>query len=93
MIFAWAAGSWTGPRPSWRGLGVRWLWGPLVGVAALVLAFLGVANADFLCLRAFAGVRQSPYQQTVGRLAQPILSERLTRAQVAFAVGEQVRSH
>jgi membrane-associated phospholipid phosphatase len=41
MVFAWAAGSWTGPRPR---PGVRWLWGPLVGVATLALAFFGVAN-------------------------------------------------
>lgn len=41
MIFAWVAGGWRGPI--WRP-GIRWLWGPMVGVATLALAFLGVAN-------------------------------------------------
>lgn len=41
MVFAWAAGSWRGPRPR---PGIRWLWGPMVGVATLALAFLGAAN-------------------------------------------------
>jgi membrane-associated phospholipid phosphatase len=41
MVFAWAAGSWSGPRTR---PGIRWLWGPMVGLATLALAYLGVAN-------------------------------------------------
>ncbi len=41
MVFAWAAGSWTGPRPRFA---VRRLWGPLVGIATLALALLEAAN-------------------------------------------------
>lgn len=41
MIFAWVAGSWSGPRPR---SGVRWLWGPLVGVGSLTLALIGAVN-------------------------------------------------
>lgn len=41
MIFAWAAGSWTGPRPRFE---MRWLWGPLVGIATLAVALLEAAN-------------------------------------------------
>lgn len=44
MVFAWVAGSWTGPRSLLGGPALRRLWGPLVGVATLALAFLGVAN-------------------------------------------------
>lgn len=41
MIFAWVAGGWSGPRPR---PGVRWLWGPLIGIGSLALALLGAAN-------------------------------------------------
>jgi membrane-associated phospholipid phosphatase len=41
MVFAWVAGGWRGPL--WRP-GIRRLWGPMVGVATLALAYLGVAN-------------------------------------------------
>lgn len=44
MVFAWVAGSWRGPRSLPGALVLRWLWGPLVGVATLSLAFMGVAN-------------------------------------------------
>ncbi|HEV2851580.1 MAG TPA: phosphatase PAP2 family protein [Thermoanaerobaculia bacterium] len=41
MVFAWVAGGWDGPRPR---PALRWIWGPLVGAATLVIAFLGAAE-------------------------------------------------
>jgi membrane-associated phospholipid phosphatase len=60
MIFAWVAGSWSGPRPRPEDIhegnregigednreGIRWLWGPLVGIGGLALALFGVANGS-----------------------------------------------
>jgi membrane-associated phospholipid phosphatase len=41
MVFAWVAGGWAGPRPL---PALRWLWGPVVGAATLVIAFIGAAQ-------------------------------------------------
>jgi membrane-associated phospholipid phosphatase len=70
MIFAWVAGGWAGPRPR---PGVRWRWGPLVGVGTLALTLFGVANGSacgllagcFLARPAFAPPRTARGRITI----------------------------